>query len=286
MKRGFSWLWIRVHFNYRLSYLLLRLCALLGEVLLFEHRCDLFIWALQEFVNLCLSLVFNWIVSLWLIARVSGRIWTNMLVADLHSWLACCRTRTWSSNFFLLSLSAVLHIVALNIFHFNYFFLTFLVWMCLKVHPMLLWPTLVVQRLGSLFYRLTFLENWLLDLMRISSSLISRISLLSTLGLLSLYLWFSLWRYKLIFSLNWLRIVLSSWVVLINRRPIFLQLKLRRHKRFGTLLSLVFRSFWLVHGKGLACLLSELVLAQSACLILVFIVCFLLLKYFCIIFYY
>ena len=270
----FSWLWVRVHLLCWLSYSLLWLTTLLSAVVfLFKHWCNLFIWTLQEFVYLRLSLVFNWVVSLvWLsITWICWSVRAYILITYLNSWLTCIWSSTWSSHFFLWT---IFHILTLNILILYHFILAWLICCSLKIETMLF----CVQRFSPLLCWLPLLQLWLVWVY-------SRLSLFSWFTRLrfrrSLWLWFSLWWLKLV--LSWLRIVL-------HRAVFFLNFKFWRYEWFCTLFSLMFGSFRLVHSEWLCCLLPEL-LAESTSLILlqnwiVHLVNLLGFKNFCIVFNY
>lgn len=75
-------------------------CLIIRRIFVFHHAGNLFSWRLQEFVDLRLSLVLNWIISTLSTTLTYGNGSTTRVAAwliSLHSWLRSIRSSTWSS---------------------------------------------------------------------------------------------------------------------------------------------------------------------------------------------
>lgn len=160
--------------------------AVVAYLLVFHHVSELFLRTLQEFVDLALPLVLDWVVALMigfgLVAKVStcllsrslSVIWIawSISTTGLNSGLTHVWSCTWGSDLLLFAFRGHFHVLTLDILEVNFVLQAVLVALLLRQVK----RTLLVGfiRLSSLLGRSTVRLGWrsqltLIHLVRISS---------------------------------------------------------------------------------------------------------------------
>lgn len=212
------------------------------RLFVFEYICYLLLGALQEFIDLTLSLMLNWVISLWL--TTSSTTWSLMTRAilltewsssDLNPWLTHVWASAWSSHFLVLALVVHFDVLTLNVFY--HLILTILItilWICkVKLTVFLvtvsckvvrLWPwlhlisILVILRAMVIHLRLTLLNY----LVRIGSIIILYFLRMNTwlASTMTMFTSFCMWIWWTTFY-RLLRYFLGPWFFSLMVRNVF-----------------------------------------------------------------